>query len=371
MSLGTNGSRSVAAVPAAAESRARPRRLAIALAWIGAVVVLGATPGIAQAHGPVAPIATDYLAKVGRLPAGLDAQVIDGDQRLWLRVSPSARVVVLDYRGAPYLRFSPSGVAVNQRSEMYYLNQTPVAETPPPNLTAATPPSWQRVSGGHEYEWHDGRLHALATVALSPGVSYVGQWRIPVSVDGRVSSISGGLWHAGNPSIVWFWPIVVLLACVLAAWRVRRPELDSLVARALGVAALIATLTAGLGRELHGRPTVSVFQGVTLTVIIAFVAWGLRRVLLQRFGWFSLFAVSAVAIWEGVQLIPTLLDGFVLTAVPAVVARSAAVVGLGSGVGLLLLALRLADQAEPESSAQARRSGEGDPEDDSAWESYA
>ena len=39
-------------------------------------------------------------------------------------------VVVLDYRGAPYLRFSRSGVDVNQASSMYYLNQTP-AETPP------------------------------------------------------------------------------------------------------------------------------------------------------------------------------------------------------------------------------------------------
>ena len=128
---------------------------------------------------------------------------------------------------------SRSGVEVNQNSAMYYLNQTPVAETPPSGLTRRTPPSWQRVSGGHDYGWHDGRLHALATVALSPGVAYVGRWSIPVLVDGRLSSISGGLWHADDPSIVWFWPIVVLLACVLAARRVRRPALDALVARVL------------------------------------------------------------------------------------------------------------------------------------------
>jgi hypothetical protein len=29
------------------------------------------------------------------------------------------------HRGAPYLRFSPTGVEVNLHSSMYYLNQTP------------------------------------------------------------------------------------------------------------------------------------------------------------------------------------------------------------------------------------------------------
>jgi hypothetical protein len=341
------------------------------VALVGALVALGGVPCVAEAHGPVAPIATSYLAKVGQSPAGLDAQVVDGDQRLWLRVSPGETVVVLDYRGAPYLRFSRSGVDVNENSEMYYLNQTPVAETPPSNLNAGTPPGWQRVSSGHDYGWHDGRLHALATVALKPGTSYVGRWRIPVLIAGRPSSISGGLWYAGNPSIVWFWPIVVLLACVLAARRVRRPALDALVARLVAAAALVAIATAVVGRELHGRPTVSPSQFFTFAVTIAFVAWGVRRVALKRLGWFSLFAVSFVAIWEGVELIPTLVNGFVLAAVPAFMARTAAVVCLGGGAGLLLLAYRLADQAEEEPSSTSRSSEEYDSEDGIARESYA
>lgn len=52
-----------------------------------------------------------------------------------LRVSPSETVVVLDYRGAPYLRFSRSGVQVNRNSEMFYPNQTPVG-SPPSSLRA-------------------------------------------------------------------------------------------------------------------------------------------------------------------------------------------------------------------------------------------
>ena len=336
-------------------SRSRARILV--LAAFAAVIALTAFPSAAGAHGPVAPVASSYLARVGAVPPGLEAKVIDGDQRMWLRVPASKTVVVLDYRGAPYLRFSPAGVEVNQNSAMYYLNQTPVAETPPPTLTAATPPSWHRVSGGHDYGWHDGRLHALATVALSPGAAFVGRWSVPLVVDGRLSPISGGLWHADNPSIVWFWPIVVVLLCVLAAWRVRRPALDAAVSRLVAVAILMATAAAALGRGLHGRPTLGVLQLIELVVVLAFVAWGLYRVLLQRPGYFSYFVVAFVGLWEGVVLIPTLVHGFVLIALPASVARACAVLCLGGGVGLLVLAFRLSDQLQ---GRRARSRGEVD-----------
>jgi len=355
-------------VPAAeASSRRRPLRRATAMALLGALLALGGLPGVAQAHGPIAPIATSYSARVSHVPAGLDAKIVDGDLRMWLQASPSITVVVLDYRGAPYLRFSRSGVDVNHNSSMYYLNQVPV-QLVPSDLSATTPPNWQQVSAGHAYGWHDGRLGALSTVALAPGVSYVGRWTIPVLIDGHLSAIAGGLWHADDPSIVWFWPIVVLLACVLAARRVHRPELDRATAQVFAVVALIGVAVAGVGRELHGRPTVSVGQLLLLAVILAFVAWGLRRVLLQRPGYFSYFLISFAALWAGGELVPTLVNGFVLMAVPAFVGRTAAVVCLGCGAGVLLLVFRLAEKREPASSI--RREPRVKREDD-AWEYHA
>jgi hypothetical protein len=252
---------------------------------------------------------------------------------------------------------------------MYYLNKTP-AETPPSNLTAGTPTSWQQVTGARDYSWHDGRLHALATVAVSPGAAYVGRWSIPLLVDERLSSISGGLWHATDPSIVWFWPIVVLLLCVLAAWRLRRPALDRLVGKAVAMGALVAIAVAGLGSELHGRPTVSVLQRIELGILLAFVAWGLLRVLFERARpeYFFYFVIALVALWEGVLLIPTLLHGFVLLAVPAFVGRAATVLCLGCGMGLLLLGFRTADR--PGSSSASRdRAGTLGVDGDSVGES--
>jgi hypothetical protein len=348
--------------------RLRPRMWMFALGLAGVLASGWAFPGSASAHGPVAPVALDYLARVRDLPARLDAKVVDGDQRMWLRAPASETVVVVDYRGAPYLRFSRLGVEVNQNSAMYYLNQTPFAWTPPPGLGPQTPPKWARVSSGHDYGWHDGRLHALATVALNPGASFVGTWRVPILVDGRYSAISGGLWHAPAPSIVWFWPIAVILLCVLAAWRVRRPDLDRLTARVLALGALAAVVIAGLGRQLHGRPSVSAFQLVELAAILAFVGWGFVRVLFRPPGFFSYFVIAIVALWEGLELIPTLTNGFVLIALPAFVARAATVIALGTAAGVLLLVFRLHElrhESPPESGgAEADREGQ----DEDAWE---
>ena len=337
-------------------SRARRYRRAWLVAMLGLLVALSAFPAAAQAHGPVAPVASSYFAKILERPAGIDAKVVDGDLRMWMRVPADETVVVIDYRGAPYLRFSSAGVFVNENSSMYYLNQTPVPETPPTTLTASTPPHWHHVSGGHSYEWHDGRLHALAAVALTPGVSFVGRWNLPLRIDGRLAAINGGLWHADNPSIVWFWPIAVIVACVLAAWRVRRPDTDALVARVLANVALVGVTIAGLGVELHGRPTVTVLQLIELALILTFVGWGVSRALLRRPGYFTCFLIGIGAVWAGGVLVTTLVYGFVLIPLPAFLARTVTVVCLGAGAALLLLVFRLADQSD----RRARRAKSAD-----------
>src|SRR5665213_1927266 len=128
--------------------RPRPQVTAWLLAGLLAALVLPAT---AQAHRPIDPAASSYAARVSQVPPGPHAKVVDGDLRMWLRASPTSTVTVLDYQGAPYLRFSRAGVFVNQASAMWYLNQVPV-QTPPLRLTSRTPPRFQQASSGHSYE---------------------------------------------------------------------------------------------------------------------------------------------------------------------------------------------------------------------------
>ncbi len=329
-------------------------------ALLGALLAVAAAfPGSAAADGPTTPIATSYIATVTALPPGFQAKVVDGYLQLWLQVPADQTAVVLDYRGAPWVRFGPGGVWVNQNSEMYYLSQTPVPATPPADLSRTTPPDWQHVSSSHSYMWRDGRLHALTTIALEPGVSYVGPWSIPMIVNGRLSSVSGGVWHASAPSLLWFWPIAVIIACVLAAWRLRLRALDQRMARWLAGALLIAMLIAGAGRELHGRPTVAPGQLAILALVIAGVAYCATRLLRGEAGYFLLFAIAFAALWAGGILVPTALHPYVLMAVPAFVARATMVVCLGGGVSLILVTMRMLDAGS--GRARRRRSTGGSP----------
>jgi hypothetical protein len=159
------------------------------------------------------------------------------------------------------------------------------------------------------YGWHDGRLHALSTVARSPGAEYVGRWTIPVIVDGRRSAIAGGLWHAEDLSIVWFWSIVVLLA------------------------------------------------------------WALARLLLRRPSYLFFLVVSVAALWRGVELVPTLRDGFVLAAVPPFLARVTAVLCLATAVSLLLLVFRMSQRRDQGASDDPDGwTDDRELEDEAAWE---
>jgi len=301
-------------------------------------------PTTAAADGPITPTATDYLARVAHVPAGIQAEVVDGYLNLWMQGPPTARVTVLDFAGAPWVRFSSAGVAINRNSEEYYLSQIPVPAVVPTGLTAKTPPRWVKVSSGHSYDWREGRLHALATVALAPGQSYVGRWRIPVAVNGHVETISGGIWHRGAPSVIWFWPVLVLLACALAAWRVRSAELDRGVSRAIALLLLLLVAVGMGGKYLHGSPDVTAGNVLLLLVTLAVLCAIAGRLLGGRSGGPLLLLTAVIALWAGLTLLPVLTHGYALVALPLFLVRVIAAALLGGALSLSLFAVRMLDR---------------------------
>jgi hypothetical protein len=325
------------------------------------------TPAAAQAHGPVDPSGSTYLARITHVPAGLDVKAIDGDLRLWLRAPPSLNVYVIDYRGAPYLHFDRAGVFVNENSPMYFLNQIPPV-TPSTDLGPSTPPDWQRVTGGHTYVWHDGRLHAGATQARLPGTRFAGDWSVPLRIDGATAAIRGGLYDAPPPSPVWFWPVAVVLGCVLAGVRLRRPELDLRLARISGGLALAGFVVASIGHQLHGRPGVSTGNMAALAVELAAAAAAAWWLYLRDPRWLLLAAIAALTLWQGVSQIAALEDGWVLLAVPAVVGRISVACCLAGGAGLIPLVLVGAERA---TRSRGRRGSDDEWEDEEAWEPTA
>lgn len=305
-------------------------------------------PATASAHvGKTPPAATDYLARISYLPSGLQARIVDGDQAIWMRAKPSMTVIVTGFRGEPYLRFSRSGVAVNTRSATWFLNRVR-PEVVPRGVTASTPPQWQQLTSGHSWTWSDGRLHTPALSAHPSGDAYLGQWVVPLVIDGRGTAIRGGLWQSAPASLLWFWPLLLLVVCVPALLKLREARLETQVGLGLAGIALVTSTIARLGRELYGRPTVSAWQ-LVLVAVTCLVALALA-VLYARPDWRPvggiLIGIAAAA--QGLELVSTLRDGWVLAVLPAWLERTATGISLASGVALVVVSvgLGLPDRAE-------------------------
>lgn len=331
------------------------RRVALILALLAcALACLGPLAGGARADGPVSPTATNYLARITHAPSGLNAKIVDGYLSMSLTVAPSDHVTVMDFRGAPWVRFTPSGVAVNLNSEEYYLSQVPFPASPPNGLTRTTPPHWKQVSSGHSYTWREGRLHALATIAVAPGQSYMGPWLIPVVVNGRQEKITGGVWYHGAPSPVWFWPIVVMVACTFAGVRLRSTELNRRIARPLALAVLTAVAVGMGSKYLHGAPGIGLSGVLFLIITLAIVAAVARPLIAGRFEGLLLLCTCVISLWAGLTLLPTLTHGYAMVVIPILLIRVITVVLLGGALSLAVLGTRLLERApDVEAEAQA------------------
>jgi hypothetical protein len=330
------------------------RRAALALA--AGVLAAAALPSTASAHvGRVAPAATDYLARISNPPPGLEARIVDGDQALWMRASPALTVVVLGLRGEPYLRFTSAGVAVNTNSATWYLNRVHPLVVPR-GLTRSTPPRWHVLTTRHWWTWHDGRLHAAILAAHPSGNAYVGRWVVPLVIDGRTTAIRGGLWQSAPASLLWFWPILLAVACLPALLRLREARLEAPVGAGLALVALVSSTVARLGRELYGRPTVSSWQ-LVLVASTGLIAIALA-VLYSRRDWRTIggLVIGVAAAYQGLALVSTLRDGWVLAAIPGWLERTTTAVSLASGVALVVVALTagISDrEGEPEREREA------------------
>jgi hypothetical protein len=326
------------------------------LALLAALATAGFLAGRASAHaGLTAPAATSYLARISSVPAGIEAKVVDGDQRLWLRVGPGFVAVVLGLRGEPYLRFSSRGVEVNTRAPTYYLNRARPLLVPP-GLTRSTPPVWKEITVGPSTSWHEDRLHALALAAHPAGNSFAGRWLVPVLMNGKRTAITGGLWHAASPSLLWFWPLLLVLACIPALLRLGDARLDAVATAGLAALALAAATAARLGRELYGRPTVSTWQlvlaGATCAVAVALMALFVRR----EWRAVAAGAIGVLAVYQGLALLGVLRNGFVLAAIPAWAERMSAIVSLAAGAALLVVVVVAPSRAaEPRSEVAVSR----------------
>jgi len=187
------------------------------------LAALCATAPAAFAHEGDPKYSSDVRRVAPALP-GLEARVLNNDDRIELIYEGDETLVVEGYRDEPYLRFDPDGrVEVNRRSPAAYLNEDRFAQVElPARADHEAPPEWEVVARTGRYEWHDHRIHWMSEGSLPPQVKDEGErakvfdWRIPMQAGGRPLAVTGSLTWLGDPGGGFPLAAGISLAAVLA-----------------------------------------------------------------------------------------------------------------------------------------------------------
>ncbi len=308
-------------------------RLSLALAACTAAAAIRPAP--ADAHVSSGRISTSFEARIDgiRPPVpGVTATVLDGDLKLRIDADPPHVVTVLGVIHEPFIRIGPGGVFVSSGS--------PTAEsaglvTQQQMRTAR----WIRVSGGHSFAWHENRLRPVPFVSGSD--RRVAGWSIPLLFDGRPVTIRGSEWYAAQPRrLLWALPAVAAVVFAAVVLATRRERLIWMVAAIGLVVALVTWMTGWIGVFLDQRLSiwplaVSVLYAISVVLVVAAAVTAPKRTH-ER-----LVAMGVVGFLVATFTLPALgvfQRGFVLSALPATVARACVALALGCGLGVALLA---------------------------------
>ena len=153
---------------------------------------------------------TNYRTTVTAIqPAVPTVAVTVGLGGQWVRVTNqgAAEIVILGYRGEPFLRLSQNQVQVNELSS----TAAETGQTPgtPPSADPAGP-RWVQLREEDSATWTDARIDPE-----SAGAS--GSWELPLVVDGQQVTVLG-TWELIPPPSPWPWvAALMLLAAAVAA----------------------------------------------------------------------------------------------------------------------------------------------------------
>ena len=205
------------------------RRMAAVLA--AALVACPAAAG----HGDGAARGfTSTVTAIAPALAGLDVQVLQGDDELRVRNDSGRELLIEGYDGEPYLRFDPDGgVFRNARSPATYLNQERYGGVDvPASASAKAAPRWERVSRGRSYDWHDHRIHWMSPIdppkvrRASDRPHHVFDWTVPGTAAGAALAIRGSLDYEPPPASSFdpllIAPVVALALAGAVVWWARR-----------------------------------------------------------------------------------------------------------------------------------------------------
>jgi hypothetical protein len=210
------------------------RTLLVATATL---VWLGVAAAPASAHSVAGVSGTNFqttLRSVAPAVPGLEVKVVEVGSRLQVENRTGQELVVLGYKGEPYLRIGPDGVFENRLSPATYLNRSRKGGTPTQAAENAKvgDTDWAKISSEPVARWHDHRIHWMGNinppeVRNSPGTRHVikmsaddSLWAVRMRLAAQDVVAKGDLvWEPGPSPLPWFAIILASLALVVVLGR--------------------------------------------------------------------------------------------------------------------------------------------------------
>jgi hypothetical protein len=169
--------------------------------------------------------------------AGVEAVVLDSDDRLQLTNDSGKTVAISGYEGEPYLEFRDGRVFRNALSPATYLNDERFGDVEVPDeADPKAPPRWEEVAPRERYDWHDHRIHWMSrelppkVEATKDQAQHVFDWKVPGTIDGEPFAIEGSLDYSPPPSgnplglALGFAAAIGVVALIVVILRLRRSQ---------------------------------------------------------------------------------------------------------------------------------------------------
>jgi hypothetical protein len=212
------------------------------------------------------------------LPDGVDVDIVGSDTFVRVR-SVGHDVMITGYKNEPYMHIKRTGdVFVNDGSQTTLINSNRYGNVDTSNFVESPTPVWRKIGTNGTAMWHDHRVHWMSPKRPAPidTLGTVVEWKVPFSVDGVATTMTGTLFLREKSSVLWWLAGFASLLCAVVLSVRRRREffvltfLVSMVGVAIG-------LMQYLGLPDGARITPMILMFSTGAAVVAAVSMFMQR----------------------------------------------------------------------------------------------
>jgi hypothetical protein len=160
------------------------------------------------------------------LPNGVVVDIVGSDTFVRFH-SVGHDVMITGYKNEPYMHITTTGdVFVNDGSLTTLINGNRYGDVDTSSFVESPNPVWRKIGTDGTAMWHDHRVHWMSPKRPAPidTMGTVVAWKVPVSVDGVATTVSGTLFLREKASVLWWLAGFAALLCAVTLSARRRKE---------------------------------------------------------------------------------------------------------------------------------------------------